>query len=128
MASLDSVFGIHAEALHLQRQRMEVLAANIANADTPGYQAKDLDFSAALADAMTAKPQAASSPGHQSLNSGGAAVAHVFRVPTQPSADGNTVELQIEQAKFADAALHYKASLSFLDSKLRGLMTAITGQ
>ena len=126
MAALDPVFGIHAQALQLQRQRMEVLAANIANADTPGYQAKDLDFAAALADAQQASPPTA--PGHLSLNAGGDAAARLYRVPTQPSADGNTVELQVEQAKFADASLHYKASLSFMDSKIRTLMTAITGQ
>jgi len=128
MAGLDPLFGIHADALQLQRQRMEVLAANIANADTPGYQAKDLDFTAALANAQAAAPAAVTDPRHLPLNASAAAAAHVYRLPTQPSADGNTVELQVEQAKFADAAMHYKASLSFVDARMRSLMTAITGQ
>ncbi len=128
MAATDAVFGIHAQALALQRQRMEMLAANIANADTPGYQARDLDFSKALAAAQADAPAAvASNAAHLSLD-GGAAAHTVFRVPLQPSVDGNTVDAQVEQAQFADAALHYQASLSFIDGRLKSLMTAITGQ
>lgn len=129
MAALDPLFGIHADALQLQRRRMEMLAANIANADTPGYQARDLDFSAALAQAQSALPAPAmTQPGHLPLPASAAAAGTVYRLPTQPSLDGNTVELQVEQAKFADAALHYKASLSFIDSRIKSLLTAITGQ
>lgn len=129
MAGLDPLFGIHADALQFQRQRMEVLAANIANADTPGYQAKDLDFQAALAAAQST-PAAPTSTNarHLPIASAAETAARVWRVPTQPSLDGNTVELQVEQAKFADAAMHYKASLSFLDSRIKSLLTAITGQ
>lgn len=128
MAATDAVFGIHAQALALQRQRMEMLAANIANADTPGYQARDLDFSRALAAAQADAPAAvASNAAHLPLD-GGAAAHTVFRVPLQPSVDGNTVDAQVEQAQFADAALHYQASLSFIDGRLKSLMTAITGQ
>lgn len=129
MATVDPLFGMHAQSLDFQRRRMEVLAANIANADTPGYLAKDLDFERALADA--AQPSAVVHTSHASHLPGthpAAQAGSVYRLPSQPSVDGNTVELQVEQAKFADAALHYKASLSFLDSKLRTLMTAITGQ
>lgn len=130
MSTVDPLFGMHAQSLDFQRRRMEVLAANIANADTPGYLAKDLDFDRALS--MAAQPsatvhttQAGHLPGAATTT---AQAGSVYRLPSQPSVDGNTVELQVEQAKFADAALHYKASLSFLDSKLRTLMTAITGQ
>lgn len=128
MAGLDPLLGIHADALRFQKQRMEVLAANIANADTPGYQAKDLDFSAALASAQSATPAATTDSRHIPLKASAAEAGRVFRLPTQPSADGNTVELQVEQAKFADAAMHYKASLSFIDGRIRSLLTAITGQ
>lgn len=130
MAGLDTLFGIHAPALQLQRQRMEVLAANIANADTPGYQARDVDFAAALrqAQAPAQTPAARTHEKHLALSGNSGAAATVYRLPTQPSADGNTVELQVEQAKFADAALHYKASLSFIDGRVRSLLTAITGQ
>lgn len=141
MADLDALFGIHAAALQLQSRRMEVLASNIANADTPGYQARDIDFSkvmAQLADGSAAPAAAApgsgaTHPGHIPLDgsgNGGDAVAQaatVYRVPAQPSADGNTVDVQAEQAAYADAALHYQASLSFIDNRLRSLMTAITG-
>ena len=140
MSGLDSLFGVHAAALDFQRQRMEVLASNMANADTPGYQAKDLDFSKVLQQLAT-QPTAQSAA---QVSSGTSNSAHipldgsgvdgsslkgetVYRVATQPSADGNTVDTQTEQAAYADAALHYQSSLSFIDFRLKSLMTAITG-
>lgn len=128
MAHPDPIFGLHPQALTLHRQRLEVLSANIANADTPGYQAKDIDFASALA-AQQAAPLSTNQTqtGHQAGTSDVSAHT-VFRVPLQPALDGNTVELQVEQAKFAEAALHYKASLSFMDGKLKTLLTAFTGQ
>lgn len=139
MANLDPIFGIHADAMNLQRRRMEVLSANIANADTPGFQARDVDFAAALSSAAkgtstgTAPRQLATDPRHipLTMNSlGGLNDGNrlAYRVSTQPTVDGNTVDVQVEQAKFADAALHYQASLQFADGRIRGLMTAITGQ
>lgn len=113
MNSADPLFGIHAQALSLQRQRMDVIATNIANADTPGYRARDLDFAAVLKSTGS------------SLD---AAAATYERPASQPSADGNTVDLQAEQARFAESALRYKASLGFIDGRIRSLMTAITGQ
>ncbi|MGQ0699760.1 MAG: flagellar basal body rod protein FlgB [Panacagrimonas sp.] len=116
MAGLDPLFGIHAHALQIQQRRMELLAGNIANADTPGFQARDLDFKSALTQAMSGE------------TTGAADSALMYRVPMQPSADGNTVDAQIEQAAFMDSALHYQAGLSFLDGKLKSLLTAITGE
>lgn len=136
-AELDPVFGIHADALAVQRRRMEVLAANIANADTPGYKARDIDFGAALNAAQkraagAPAPATTTDPRHFAIATpgGGSAVDAPlsYRVATQPSVDGNTVDTQVEQAKFADAALHYQASLSFADARIKSLMTAITGQ
>lgn len=129
----DALFGIHAKALSLGRARMDVLAANIANADTPHFLAKDVDFAQAL------KAESATGSNSQLLTtnanhlptagiSSGASSQEVWRVPLQPSADGNTVDVQIEQAQFAEAALKYQASLNFLDGRVRALMTAITGQ
>lgn len=140
MANLDPIFGIHADAMNVQRRRMEVLSANIANADTPGFQARDVDFAAALASAAKgstttgpAARQLSTDPRHIPLTldnlgglNGGGKLS--YRVATQPTVDGNTVDVQVEQAKFADAALHYQASLQFADGRIRGLMTAITGQ
>ena len=129
MAGTDPLFGIHSQALQIQRRRMELLAGNIANADTPGFQARDLDFKAALSQALAGGSVQTSQAGHQQPLSGGASdPVLMYRTPMQPSADGNTVELQTEQAAFMDSAMHYQASLSFLDGKLKSLLTAITGE
>lgn len=133
MADLDPLFGIHAQALSVQRQRMEVLASNLANADTPHYQARDIDFAKVLASTRentgSTLALAATSAQHVQGSSSTSLTSPLsFRVPLQPSVDGNTVDEQVEQAAFADAALHYQASLSFLNGEVKGLMTAITGQ
>ncbi|MDO9452491.1 MAG: flagellar basal body rod protein FlgB [Stagnimonas sp.] len=127
----DALFGIHAKALSLGRARMDVLAANIANADTPHYLAKDVDFAQALKSQTTGTGALhATNAQHLALGGSGSAAGaqEVWRVPLQPSADGNTVDVQIEQSQFAEAALKYQASLNFLDGRVRALMTAITGQ
>lgn len=129
MAGTDPLFGIHADALGIQRRRLELLAANIANADTPGYRARDLDFKQALAavQAETTASAGMTQPGHLPLGDPALAAATVYRVATQPSADGNTVDTQTEQAQFAQAALQYQANLGFIDGRLRTLLMAITG-
>lgn len=136
--ALDPLFGLHADALSVQRKRMDVLAGNIANSDTPNFKARDLDFAATLQQALGSS---ADSEGDLALaaSRGGTSIASgtisgdtipglVWRVPTQNSVDGNTVDAQIEQAKFADAALHYQASLNFVDGRVKSMLTAITGQ
>lgn len=136
MADLDALFGIHAAAMQFQSRRMELVSANIANADTPGYLARDLDFAKALqqaADAsMPASGAVATTQAAHLAGQDGATVTNapelVYRTPLQPSADGNTVDLHTEQAAFADAALHYKASMSFVEGRLRSIMTALTGE
>jgi flagellar basal-body rod protein FlgB len=132
MAADDPLFGIHADALTFQRRRMELLSANIANADTPGYQAKDLDFSKVLALAeqqtgLGTRDSGLAKANYIPLDAQMLDAATVYRVPLQPAADGNTVDLQVEQAQFTDAALHYQASLNFIDSRLRALIAAIGG-
>lgn len=131
---LDNALGIHPEALQLRAERTEVLARNIANADTPGYKARDLDFHAVL-QAQTAaagKPQAQVQRTHnnhlQDDVVSGSAAELGYRVPLMPSLDGNTVEAQVEQAEFAQNALQFQASLRFLNGRLSGLMTAIKGE
>lgn len=127
----DPLFGVHAAALSLGRQRMDVLASNLANADTPHFLARDIDFERALA-AQTAVADAGrlatSDAGHLATGAGAGSAETVWRVPMQAARDGNTVDAQIEQAAFADAALRYQASLNFLDGRVRSLLTAITGQ
>ena len=135
-SSIDNYLGVHAAALKLRSQRTEVLAANLANADTPGYRARDIDFKNALA---TAGGQTNAGAGvHLTTTRAGhigAATANgtpapelKYRVPLAPALDGNTVDGQLEQAAFAENTVRYQATLSFVSSKFRALMTAITGQ
>jgi flagellar basal-body rod protein FlgB len=113
MSGLDGIFGIHATALQLRQQRMGVLASNIANAATPNYKARDLDFGAALKLAEGGQ---------------GSESAVKFRIPTQTSLDGNTVELQTEQVAFAENALAYRSTLSFLQGRISQLTRALRGE
>ncbi|MBL6750927.1 MAG: flagellar basal body rod protein FlgB [Nevskia sp.] len=138
MATFDSVLGIHADALAVQQKRMAVLASNIANGDTPNYKARDIDFAKVLAGAQagaagdaaagTLRTTDARHLGAAANPSTGGDLPLSYRVPLQPTVDGNTVDEQVEQAKFADAALHYQASLSFVNGSIKSLLTAITGQ
>ena len=124
MSGTDPLFGIHAQALQIQRRRMEVLAGNRANADTPGFQARDVDFRAAPEQAMQPQPATPVAPTVR----GTADAALKFRVNLQPGVDGNTVDVQTEQAAFMDASLRYQAALGFVDGRIKSLLTAITGE
>ncbi len=104
---IDRQFGVHAKALELRSRRLDLLASNIANAATPGFKARDMDFRAAL---------------------DGAAGAMKFRVPVQQSLDGNTVELATEQTAFADNAVRTKATLAFLGDRMTGIMAALKAE
>lgn len=131
--NLDAYLGVHAQALPLRSQRTEILAANMANADTPNYRARDIDFRSALAAASgngNAVNLTTTKAGHISpaTVNGTAAPELKYRTPLAPSLDGNTVDVQLEQAAFAENSVRYQATLHFLNSKFRGLMTAITGQ
>jgi len=135
--NLDTYLGVHAAALKLRSQRTEVLAANLANADTPNYQARDIDFKSALA-AVGAQSAGAGGGVHLATTRAGHIGATTvdgtttpelkYRTPLAPSLDGNTVDAQLEQAAFAENSVRYQATLTFLSSKFRGLLTAITGQ
>lgn len=132
---LDSYLGVHPQALKLSAQRSEVLAANLANADTPNYKARDVDFKTALANAAGNNGVKLTTTGsgnaqHIGLsgNGSGSEANTLYRVPLAPSLDGNTVDTHVEQANFAQNAIRYQASLTFLNGKFRSLITAITGQ
>ena len=116
----DKALGVHPEALRLRGERTRILAANIANESTPGYQARDIDFSATLQETLQAE---AGGPGPGGGDGGGA----MYRVPYHSSADGNTVELGVEQAAFAQNAQDFQASLAFLNMQLKGLAKVIAG-
>lgn len=131
----DSLFGVHAQALGLWQRRAEVISSNLANADTPGFLARDLDFRKAMAAATGAVegntlPMAATSSGHIGGNPVQAladADRMAYRVETQPTMDGNTVDTQVEQAQFAANAIHYQASLGFINGQIHTMRLAITG-
>ncbi len=129
--SLDKAFSLHATALKLRAERVEVLANNIANADTPGFKARDIDFKAALSEAMAGGGEAklkTTNPRHISTGGGELSPELLYRNPFQPSLDGNTVELQVEKAAFARNAVEYQASLKFLEGKSKGLLQALKGE
>lgn len=128
--NFDAALGVHEDALTLRARRAEVLANNIANADTPNYKARDLDFAAVLAG-QTGQfdlPMEQTRPDHQGeFLSPDTAADLMFRTPYQPSVDGNTVEVQEEMARYSDNAIRYQASFQFLNGKFKGLVTAIKG-
>jgi flagellar basal-body rod protein FlgB len=113
MTMTDTLFGIHATALALRSQRMTMIASNIANAATPNYKARDLDFGAALNHA-----EAGRSPD----------AAMLYRIPVQAALDGNTVELATEQTAFAENALGYRSSLAFLQGRISTITRALKGE
>ncbi len=129
--NIDKAFGVHALALQLRSRRAQILAANLANADTPRYQARDLDFKATLEAAVGKENTTLRTTHPRHLGSGGTSPAQAqirVRTAVQASADGNTVDTQREQAAFAENAVQYQASLTFLNGKIKSLLTAIKGE
>lgn len=133
-SNLDEAFRVHEVALGLRAYRQQVLASNIANADTPRYRARDFDFSAAFDAALSRREMV--SPGSLAMTSarhlapageGVAGASLKFREPVQAGLDGNTVEMDVERAQFADNALHYEASLTLLGMEIRKMLAAIQG-
>jgi flagellar basal-body rod protein FlgB len=115
----ETLFGLHGTALALRSQRLALLASNIANAGTPGYKARDIDFNKALESASSGKGTNVDSAARGALG---------YRVPLEVSMDGNTVELATEQTQFAENAVKYRTSLSFLEGRINTIMTALRGE
>lgn len=129
MDALDSYFGVHGQALELRSKRLELLASNIANAATPGFKARDIDFAAQLKQAQSGAGNiAATGPGHIGQGQMGGRGDVLYRVPVQSSLDGNTVELSVEQTKFGENAVQYQTTLSFLNGRINTLMRAMKGE
>lgn len=129
--NLDAELSLDAQALTLHARRLQVLAANIANADTPNYKARDIDFRAALkrvAELETAPTMTKTQPAHLEAPGPDADAELKYRQPSAPSLDGNTVDVQMEQGAFAETTVRYQTSLEFVNDTFRGLMLAITGQ
>ena len=127
MNLLSNAFGIHERALSVRSQRMEVLARNIANADTPNYKAQDVDFKAMLQDVKTEYLNATNEKhyaGIQDMPDDGMR----YRIPYNSSFDGNTVEISLEQAQFGKAAGDYQATLQFLENRIGGIRKALKGE
>lgn len=122
----------HANALLLRSQRQQVIASNIANADTPGYVARDFDFAAALKNASGMQGGGTASATHaQHLRLGGTDAKNpdlAYTVQTQPSQDGNSVDLDRERANFVDNSVRYESTLRFINGHVKTMLSAITGQ
>lgn len=131
---LDKYFGLSGQALTIHSRRAEIIAGNLANADTPNFKARDVDFKAALQQAKMAVPQSSLQTTHANhIATGGSQASSAdallgelkYRVPNQPSLDGNTVDPLMEKSAFMENALLYQTNLSFLSGKIKSLMAAI---
>lgn len=129
--SFDKAFGVHQYTLGVRAKRTEVLSSNIANADTPGYKARDIDFAQALQDAQHQQQGfglATTSEKHFALNMDAPGSVQ-YRNPLQPdTGDGNTVDVQQERTEFLRNSLEYQTSLEFMNSKISGLLKALKGE
>ncbi len=133
--SFSAALGSHEQALQLRAERMKVLASNIANAETPGYKAKDFNFADALKQA-TGKQTTGNGVRMQTTQAGhmaaqgttGMGAEMQYRVPMQPTIDGNSVDIQIERAKFSENAVAYQTTLKFLNGKFIGMKAALKGE
>ncbi|HEY8606459.1 MAG TPA: flagellar basal body rod protein FlgB [Noviherbaspirillum sp.] len=139
IGKLDEALRFHQTALRLRAERQQVLASNIANADTPNYKARDVDFGTALKQAMggaAAAPSPAgaltkTSPAHLGGTAAGVTASGatlLYRTNQQGNVDGNTVDMDAERNQFADNALRYEAGITFASGQLKSLLTAIQGQ
>jgi flagellar basal-body rod protein FlgB len=127
--NFNSALGVHPQALMLREKRSELLAANLANADTPGFKARDLDFQSVLKQTLSSNISLENTQdGHMPPREVVLGGTLKYRFPNQASLDGNTVETQMEQAIYAENNVQYQASLRFINSRFGGLMTAIKGQ
>lgn len=129
MEILNNVFGVHEPALQARARRLELLAQNIANADTPNYKARDIDFKTTLLEA------GANNAAMRTTRSTHFAVGQElppddmrYRIPLNTSFDGNTVEISVEQAQYGKAAADYQATLNFLENRVSGLRKALRGE
>jgi flagellar basal-body rod protein FlgB len=129
--NFKDALGIYESALQLRSQRAEILSGNLANVDTPNFKARDFDFSAALDNAMTGTTTGdvrTTQARHLPADGGGAGVGQLFyRTPTQPSIDGNTVDEHIEHAEFMSNNLEFQTAFTLLNSRFKGLLSAIRG-
>ena len=137
IGKIDQYLSFNETALSLRAQRQELLASNIANADTPNYKARDIDFTSALQNALAGKEAsgALATTAHKHLARGRATgdmladgTPVLYRGQVQGSVDGNTVDMDVERNQFADNALRYEAGITMINHQIKGLLAAIQGQ
>lgn len=132
ISGIDKDFRFLQDALNLRAHRQQVLASNIANADTPNYKARDIDFAKELQRAQGVQAGnlnlSATSSRHMQVSGGMLDVQALYRAAVQPSIDGNTVDLDVERAQFADNAIHYQFVLDRISGKMKTLLSAIRGE
>lgn len=129
MDSISASLNVHAQALGLLNKRNEILASNIANAATPHFKARDIDFAQELdRHIASTSPLRTNDPRHIPQVGMEGATDLKFRVPTELSLDGNTVELAVEQVQFSENVIRYQTSLGFLNRRISGLESAIKGE
>lgn len=131
--SFDKALSVHDDALLLRSQRAEILANNLTNADTPGFKARDIDFHAVLKNEVSSQQKAmamtVSDDKHfNNQGVGNANLEPLYRTPSMPSVDGNTVDANVEQAEFMQNSLGFQTTFSFLNSRLKGMKSALTGE
>jgi len=129
--NFDSILGPHEQALNMQAQRARILGANLANADTPGYKAQDLDFKSAMSQAESAdfaEPLTTTNSKHMQPEGYIFGAELMYRQPLQPSLDGNTVEAQVEMAEFTENSMRYLTSLQILSGRINKMMSALRGE
>lgn len=129
MDLLNKALGVHEPALQVRARRLEVLAQNIANADTPNYKARDIDFKAVLKEAGSqSTAMQATQSRHFAVGQELSPDGMRYRTPFNTSFDGNTVEMSVEQAQYGKAAADYQATLNFLENRISGLRKALKGE
>jgi flagellar basal-body rod protein FlgB len=128
MGVIDQFLNGSATALSLRQKRLEILGSNIANAATPNFKARDIDFASAYKNATSGGDLATTASNHIGFAGQGLEPSSLYRVPTSTSLDGNTVELNIEQVQFAENATRYEATLQFLNGRIRTLRSALRGE
>jgi flagellar basal-body rod protein FlgB len=128
MNKIGSYLNFHAQALELRSRRNEILASNIANAATPNFKARDLDFNSEINRHAGIGPLKTTNEQHFPTAVAATGNKMLFREPINPSLDGNTVELSVEQMEFSENVTRYQTTLTFLNNRITGLMSAIRGE
>ncbi|MGB3724248.1 MAG: flagellar basal body rod protein FlgB [Glaciecola sp.] len=126
--NLDKLVGVHHQALQVRTQKMEVIAGNLANANTPGYKARDIDFQKAMKTAQSQTHSGLVRTNEKHMHGNSRIQSEIdFRIPNQPdTGDGNTVDTQVERNNFLDTGMRYEAGLTFLTGKFKGMKKALS--